>query len=71
MFLCDLATVAVILQLSEADVWCLVDSRRVHPIGRTSDGRLIFDGVTVKPLVRTVWKIGTQASHTAKHATDY
>lgn len=48
-FPCDLASPAAMLHLSEDDVWGLVSSRRVHSIGCTAYGRLIFDGATIKP----------------------
>ena len=48
VFPCSLATVAAILRLSEAEVWTLLVASRLHPISRTRDGQLVFDGATLK-----------------------
>jgi hypothetical protein len=53
VFPCSLATAAAILRLSEAEVWTLLAANRLHPIGRTRDGQLVFDGAKLKSTAGT------------------
>jgi hypothetical protein len=49
----SLATAAAILRLSEADVWTLLVAGRLHPISRTRNGQLVFDGAALKSTAGT------------------